>query len=104
MFTLAFLKGAAERAISTFAQALVSVLGIAGLGLLDVDWGQTLSVAGLAALLSVLKSVATPGFTAGAPEPQGRHEAGVVPPELDGYPIPGPHPATEADPERYRGE
>lgn len=96
MFTIAFVKGAAERAVSTFAQAFVSVLGIAGLGLLDVDWGQTLSVAGLAALLSLAKSVATPGFTAGAPEPAGRHE--------DAYPIPEPHPATEADPERYRGE
>lgn len=93
MFTIAFWKGAAERAVSTFAQAFVSVLGIAGLGLLDVDWAQTLSVAGLAAVLSLAKSIATPGFTAGTPEPVGRHE--------DGYPVADEHEPTGND-ERYK--
>jgi hypothetical protein len=56
MFTLAFWKAAGERALSTFAQAALALLVVAQ-GLLDIDWGQLLSVAGLAGLLSVLKSI-----------------------------------------------
>lgn len=88
MFTLAFFSGLTERAIKTFAQSLLAVIGVTGLGFGDVDWPLALSAAGLAALASVLTSVVAPGFTAGATEPQGRHEA------ADGYPIPEPHEAT----------
>ena len=78
MFTLAFFSGLAERAIKTFAQSLLGVIGVTGLGFGDVDWGLALSAAGLAALASVLTSVVAPGFTAGATEPQGKHEAGPL--------------------------
>lgn len=55
--TRAFWKAATERAVKTFAQSLAAV-GLAGsTGLLDVDWGNALSVAGLATLLSYLTSL-----------------------------------------------
>lgn len=50
-----------DRAISTLAQAGVAVLTAGATGLLDVDWVQTVSVAGLAAAVSVLTSVAFRG-------------------------------------------
>ena len=67
MFTKSFLKGAAERAIKTAAQSLLGVLGVGGIGILDVDWQGALSVALAAALASVLTSVASPEFVAGKP-------------------------------------
>lgn len=65
IFTLAFLKGAAERAVKTFAQTLAALIGAGQLGVLDVDWVTVLSVAGLAAIASVLTSVGNADFTAG---------------------------------------
>lgn len=59
MFTLDFWTSAAERAVKTFAQALAAILSTGGIGLLDVDWRTGASVAGMAALLSVLTSVAS---------------------------------------------
>lgn len=73
MFTLAFWKGAGERAIKTFAQALVAVIGTGALGILDVDWASALSVAGLATIVSVLTSIGNADFTAGTPVTDGRH-------------------------------
>ena len=75
--TREFWAGTAERAIKTFAQALLGVLTGGASGLLDVDWVAALSVAGLATLGSVLTSVVNPDFTAGAPveDYEGKHEA-----------------------------
>ena len=75
--TPAFWQGAAERAIKTFAQALLGVLMGGATGFLDVDWVAALSVASLATVVSLLTSLATPDFTAGAPadEYEGKHEA-----------------------------
>jgi hypothetical protein len=56
VFTLAFWKAAAERAAKTFAQTLAALV-VGAYGLTDVDWSTSLSVAGLATLLSVLTSV-----------------------------------------------
>ena len=64
-----FWQGAAERAIKTFAQALLGVIMGGASGLLDVDWVAALSVAGLATVGSVLTSLATPDFTAGGADP-----------------------------------
>ena len=50
-----------DRAISTFAQALVAVLGAGVTGILEVDWVQGLSVAGLSAATSILTSIAFRG-------------------------------------------
>jgi hypothetical protein len=59
----AFWKSATERAVKTFAQSL-SAVGLAGAtGVLDVDWGNALSVAGLATLLSYLTSIGSDAVT-----------------------------------------
>ncbi len=58
MFTLEFWKDALERAIRTAAQALVASWATGMTGVLDVNWIQAASVAGLAALTSVLMSLA----------------------------------------------
>lgn len=50
-----------DRAVSTVAQAAVAVLTANVTGLLDVDWIQITSVAGLAGAVSVLTSVAFRG-------------------------------------------
>lgn len=59
MFTAIFWRRAAERAVKTFAQAAGAMLAASGVGLLDAAWAETGSVAGMAALLSVLTSVAS---------------------------------------------
>ncbi|NSC21497.1 holin [Streptomyces albus subsp. chlorinus] len=61
MTTAAFWRAAVERMVRTFAQAVLALLGGDGLGLLDVDWGQALSVGGLAAVVALLTAVATSG-------------------------------------------
>jgi 4-amino-4-deoxy-L-arabinose transferase-like glycosyltransferase len=57
-FTTAYLKVLGERALIAFASTLVSLLGAGATGLLDAPWEQSLSAAGLAALVAVLTSVA----------------------------------------------
>ncbi|WP_327421695.1 holin [Streptomyces sp. NBC_01230] len=61
MITLAFWRATAERTVRTGAQALVAALSLDTVGVLDVDWGQGLSLAGSAALLTVLTALATSG-------------------------------------------
>lgn len=53
-----FWKAALIRALRTFAQALIAVIGTSVV-LEQVRWLEALSAAGLAALLSLLTSVAT---------------------------------------------
>lgn len=62
MFTKVFWKDAGERAVKTFAQAAVALLTAGATGLLGIDWPQLLSVAGLAALVSILTSVGSDTF------------------------------------------
>ena len=57
MFTLAFLRATLERAVKTFAQSLAALLVASGAGVLDTDWPARFSVAGMAAVVSVLTSV-----------------------------------------------
>ena len=59
MFNLEFWNYAGERAIKTFAQTAIATLGVGTVGLLTIDWVNLLSVAGGAALLSVLTSIVT---------------------------------------------
>lgn len=66
MFTREFWVGAAERALKTVAQSVVAVLGVAGIGILSVDWPQTLSVAAAAGLASLLTSIADANRVSGA--------------------------------------
>ncbi len=61
IFSGAFAQAAAERALKTFAQTLVALFA-AGTTILSIDWTQALAVAGTAALLSVLTSIASNNF------------------------------------------
>lgn len=54
-----FLMDLVERAGKTFAQALAAILTAGAFGLINAPWGSALSAAGMAALLSVLMSVAS---------------------------------------------
>jgi hypothetical protein len=51
----------ADRAVATIAQTAVATLTAGVTGILDVDWAQILSVAGLAGAVSVLTSIAFRG-------------------------------------------
>jgi hypothetical protein len=62
MWTATFWAQTGERAIKTFAQAAAALLLGDGLGLLDVNWLRVGTVAGLAAVVSVLTSIATSGM------------------------------------------
>lgn len=67
MFNLAFWKASAERAVKTFAQVLGALLVADPVaGILDIDWGQALSVAGLGAVVSLLTSIGSTA-TGGSP-------------------------------------
>jgi len=58
MFTVLFWKDAIERAIATAAQFLVVFGGADGVGFVNVDPTQILTLAGFGALASILKSLA----------------------------------------------
>lgn len=57
MFTRKFWVATGERAMKTFAGALVATLTAGGTDLLSVGWQQALTTAGLATVVSVLMSV-----------------------------------------------
>lgn len=57
MWTKQFGLAILERALKTFAQALVAVFAAGSVTVLDVDWTQALAVSGTAALISILTSV-----------------------------------------------
>ena len=61
MFTIKFWKDAGECAIRTAAQALLALWATDVSGVLAVDWLQAFSVAGLAAITSVLMSIVATG-------------------------------------------
>lgn len=54
----AWAAAAATRAVKTAAQTAVSLIGTGAVGFTDLDWVQTASVAGVAAVVSLLTSVA----------------------------------------------
>ncbi|RGP48477.1 holin [Rhodococcus qingshengii] len=74
----------AERATKTAAQSAVGIVGAGTFGVLDVDWPGIASASALAAVLSVLTSIASSGFGRGngtastipsVTTTQGRHRA-----------------------------
>ena len=51
-------RAAGIRAIKTAAQTAVALIGTGAVGFTDLDWARIASVAGVAAVLSLLTSVA----------------------------------------------
>ncbi|MGI5293282.1 holin [Nonomuraea polychroma] len=52
-----FWMDAAERALGAAAASALATFGAGGLGLLDADWALAGSLAGMAAVLSLLKAI-----------------------------------------------
>ena len=64
MWTGEFWKGAGERAVATFTQALLALIGVDTVAPVEsLDWPVMLSSAALAGLLSVMKSVGAGAVT-----------------------------------------
>lgn len=55
--TLAWIKAAGIRALKTFAQTMIATIGTTAI-IEDVNWAVVLSASALAALLSILTSIA----------------------------------------------
>lgn len=55
--TIEWLKAAGVRAVKTFAQTMLSMLTV-GQALMDINWINVLSVSAVAALISILTSIA----------------------------------------------
>ena len=77
LWTGRFWLAALERALKTYAQALVAMIGANAVAITDLDWPQLLSVSGTAALVSLLTSVASVGI--GNPGPSLADETTDVP-------------------------
>ena len=56
-----FWVAALERALVTFASALIAAIGTNQVGILDIDWAGAASLAGTAAVLSILTSIVSGG-------------------------------------------
>ena len=69
MFSSALFKDSAERAVSTFCQTLVALVGTDGAGLLDVGLVDSLMASLAAAVLSIVKSYAAIKGPIGGPNP-----------------------------------
>ncbi len=81
IWTRDFWKAAGERAIKTFAQAEAALLVADGTGILNTDWTSSLSAAGMAAVISLLTSVASDAVTAG--DGPSLNNAEVLPVKVD---------------------
>jgi hypothetical protein len=67
MYDLRFWKASIERAVKTFAQTLVALIGTTAVTIVDLDWMQMLGVSATATLLSVLTSLASANFGSTGP-------------------------------------
>jgi len=67
MFEADFLKATAERAIKTFVQTLLALVGTDAAGVLSIDLGASVQVAASAAFISVLTSLVSYSFGSAGP-------------------------------------
>lgn len=65
IWTKAFWKGAAERAIKTFFQTFVALIGTSAILVQDVNWPVIASGSVLATILSIATSIGNADFTSG---------------------------------------
>ncbi|MGG6652022.1 UNVERIFIED_CONTAM: holin [Salmonella enterica subsp. enterica serovar Weltevreden] len=94
---------ARERAGRTAAQSAVGILTVDATGLLDIDWAGVASVVGLAAIVSVLTSIAGSQVgTAGDPSLVKPLEVGDEPPTSRFADVVDPDNFQEGDPEGER--
>lgn len=75
IWTFTFWKNATERAIKTAAQTLAAYFVIGTTGILDFDWLTSLSVAGAAAVASLLTSIGDMNHVTGIPDGDGKYRA-----------------------------
>ena len=62
MFTTLFLRQSVERAVKTFAQTIVALAGAKQMDWMTLDWKQLLATSAIAAVLSILTSIASDKF------------------------------------------
>ena len=67
IWTVAFWKATAERAVRGFAWSLLSTLGAGATNVVEMPWQTATGIAAGAAVLSVLASVASSAITGGGP-------------------------------------
>src|SRR4051794_33501840 len=58
LYSRAFLAATLERAIRSFAASLASLLTASGAGIIETDWGEKFSVAGMASVVTILFAIA----------------------------------------------
>lgn len=58
MYWKKWIKAAGIRAIKTFCQSLVTLIGTKAVSIIDLDWPTMVGVAATTALVSILTSVA----------------------------------------------
>ena len=59
MLNAAFWKAATERAVKTFAQTVVALIGAQQVNIIDLNWPSIAGIAATAAALSVFTSIAS---------------------------------------------
>ena len=79
MFTIAFWRATAERAVASVAGGALSVIGADAFGVVEADWQGIVSVALGAGVVAVLKALAV-GYKDGNPSAVNAETVAVIEP------------------------